>query len=200
MFKKVAIQIINDMESRNLETFRKRILPFLKKIRESKNLKFEENMFGKHKFSKFLQQNPDIKALWENLPRLKSNKKSNTTRNNSTTGLEEEIPDLVKFESFSSNLDWEENTNTNEIMSEKQEYEIKMEMELKEPFESFGNNFEENKTLDFSNLDFKSLNENCFALNNEISGVFNEEIKNDDIWSEWKERSSIFRRKPRFFP
>jgi hypothetical protein len=75
-FKEIAFAIIQRMESRNLEDFRKEILPHLKVIREQNNLKFNDNMLKKHKWSKFLQQNPDLRAMWERLPRTKPKKDS----------------------------------------------------------------------------------------------------------------------------
>ena len=80
-FKEIALNFIKQLESRNLEQLRKKILPYVKEIREGNNLKFNDNMLKKHKWSTFLHENPDVKLEWDNLPKFPPSKQKKILRN-----------------------------------------------------------------------------------------------------------------------
>lgn len=136
-FKKILHEIIEKLTSRNLEEFRKRILPFIKIIREENGLSYKSNMFQKNKWAMFLHENPDIRAYWEKLPRREcaysiSLKKLNKKRKEKKEARFE-FNDLSKQEEslssclYEDNIGFEQNFKKEEfiIAKELDEYKIR---------------------------------------------------------------------------
>jgi len=176
-----------------LEEFRKRILPYLKIIREENGLVFKSNMLQKHRWSKFLQENSDTKAFWEDLPRTKSNHHSSLEKIQEIKA--EEMSFTIEshdFEEFSPcmnepNMKIEHIVNKEETASIMEFPEFKMPEDFSYYHNEFDINFEEVNTCGFGEQ--KNLKEeknerlNPLKKINEEEGNFEDDFINQVLVS-----------------
>jgi len=74
-FKERLISIIRNRTSTSFKTLRPEVLPVINEIRARNGREMKNDVFSKHYWHEYLAKNPDIKELWEALPRSNANGK-----------------------------------------------------------------------------------------------------------------------------
>jgi len=132
-------------------------------------------MFQKHKWCKFLQQNPDIKALWVQLPRSKCTNKGSRQKENIH---QEELSYQDSPENISDDFSF-----INELNQIQDNFSVS---EAHFPNEEFENNQAKTEFLE-------NIEESSFAFDvstpTELNVDDQEEDFTDSFWKEWKDRS-----------
>jgi len=192
-FKEITFKVIQNLESRSLEDFRKVILPHLKRIREENGLRFSDNMLKKHKWSKFLQDHPDLKESWERLPRTKNSKKDLSERydKEKTNDTSDYSPELDSLFYKNDSRIFEDEIDEQMTVEDELEF-ANINIKINSPDNLFGNDKEE--AFSFSS--------NLFSQTR-FCGFMNPEEHEDsagNILREWKERSSKFTNFHGFYP
>jgi len=143
-------------------------------------------MLQKHKWSRLLQQHPDIKVLWDKLPRAKPVKRKGVTKQSAIENKEEEeisnfdsldTMDLGEFVEFSSPF-------LNEPTLIKNESFYQSEVDSKETNDNSGDFVMKLKPVEMSQeINFQADMEE-FALSQQSEDF------SDKIWAAWMKRSS----------
>ena len=175
-FKEIAFKVIQNLESRSLEDFRKLILPHIKRIREENGLRFSDNMLKKHKWSKVLLEHPDIKEAWDKLPKIKSRKYLIKKCEKEKT-----YPDLESLFYKNDSGTFEDGVDELQMLNEDEEEFISINFEINSPENFIGNGKEQTF----------SSSSNLFCQPRLCAFVKSDEIEDsaDNILREWKERS-----------
>jgi len=77
VFERRVREILSELPNRNFKKFRTRIIPFIKDLRSGCKKSYKkDDIFSIHRGNYYLKSNPDIKKVWNKVPRKSPQKKN----------------------------------------------------------------------------------------------------------------------------